>query len=87
MKLRKSSGKPSLSTDETKYTRKDKSGGIEKLTEEDFDRRVTMMKSIPLTSLQESRIRYKPFAVPAILLSDDLTKELIDSRSRINLFW
>jgi hypothetical protein len=56
MKVRKSS-KPSLSTNETKYARKDKSEGIEKLTEKDFDRRVIMMKSIPLTSLQESRIR------------------------------
>jgi hypothetical protein len=85
MKVRNSSGKPSLSTNETKYTRKDKSGGLEKLTQDDFDRRVIMMKSIPLTSLQESRIRYKPFPAHAVLLSDDLAIELIGSRCRTYL--
>jgi hypothetical protein len=86
MKVRNSRGRPNLSTDKTKYTRKDKSGGLEKLTQDDFDRRVIMMKSIPLTSLQESRIQYKRFSAHAVLFSDDLAIELIGSRCRIYLF-
>jgi hypothetical protein len=68
MKVRESIGKPSLSADKIKDMRKDKSGDIEKLTEEDFDRRIIIMKSKPFTSIQESRIRYEPFAVHAVVL-------------------
>lgn len=45
--------------DETKNTIKDKIEGIEKLTEEDFDGLVLMMKSLRITLLQESKILYK----------------------------
>ena len=52
-------GKPRVLADETKATIKDKVEGIEKLTEEDFDGLVIMMKSLRLTLLEESKDVYK----------------------------
>ena len=52
-------GKPRVLAYETKATIKDKIEGIEKLTEEDFDGLVIMMKSLRLTLLEESKDVYK----------------------------
>ena len=55
----KSEGKARGLSNETKATIKDKIEGIEKLTEEDFDGLVIMMKSLRLTLLEESKDVYK----------------------------
>jgi Ion channel len=55
----KTEGKARALTNETKATIKDKVEGIEKLTEEDFDGLVIMMKSLRLTLLKESKNVYK----------------------------
>jgi voltage-gated potassium channel Kch len=52
-------GKPRVLAYETKATIKDRIEGIEKLTEEDFDGLVIMMKSLRLTLLEESKDVYK----------------------------
>ena len=51
----KTEGKARVLANETKATIKDKVEGIEKLTEEDFDGLVIMMKSLRLTLLEESK--------------------------------
>jgi voltage-gated potassium channel Kch len=51
--------KPRVLAYETKATIKDKIEGIEKLTEEDFDGLVIMMKNLRLTLLKESKDVYK----------------------------
>jgi voltage-gated potassium channel len=55
----KSKGKARAMSSETKATIKDKIEGIEKLTEEDFDGLVVMMKSLRLTLIEESKDVYK----------------------------
>ena len=55
----KTDGKARVLASETKATIKDKVEGIEKLTEEDFDGLVVMMKSLRLTLLEESKNVYK----------------------------
>ena len=55
----KSEGKARVLANETKATIKDKVEGIEKLTEEDFDGLVIMIKSLRLTLLEESKNVYK----------------------------
>ena len=55
----KTEGKARVLANETKATIKDKVEGIEKLTEEDFDGLVIMMKSLRLTLLAESKDVYK----------------------------
>ena len=55
----KAEGKVRVLANETKATIKDKIEGIEKLTEEDFDGLVIMMKSLRLTLLEESKDAYK----------------------------
>jgi voltage-gated potassium channel len=55
----KTKDKTRVLADETKATIKDKIEGIEKLTEEDFDGLVIMMKSLRLTLLEESKDVYK----------------------------
>ena len=55
----KAEGKARVLAKETKATIKDKVEGIEKLTEEDFDGLVIMMKSLRLTLLEESKDVYK----------------------------
>ena len=55
----KAEGKARVLANETKATIKDKVEGIEKLTEEDFDGLVIMMKSLRLTLLEESKDVYK----------------------------
>ena len=50
---------PRLFGDETKTAIKDKIDGIGKLTEEDFDMLITMMKSLRRTLLEESKNLYK----------------------------
>lgn len=55
----KTEGKARVLADETKATIKDKIEGIEKLTEEDFDGLVIMMKSLRLTLLEDSKDVYK----------------------------
>ena len=55
----KAEGKARVLANETKATIKDKVEGIEKLTEEDFDGLVIMMKSLRLTLLEESKNVYK----------------------------
>ena len=57
--MSKTAGKAKALANETKATIKDKVEGIEKLTEEDFDGLVIMMKSLRLTLLEESKIVYK----------------------------
>jgi voltage-gated potassium channel len=52
-------GKPRALAYETKATIKDKIEEIEKLTEEDFDGLVIMMKSLRLSLLEESKDVYK----------------------------
>jgi voltage-gated potassium channel len=52
-------GKARVLANETKTNIKDKIEGIEKLTEEDFDGLVIMMKSLRLTLLEESKDAYK----------------------------
>ena len=54
----KAEGKARVLANETKATIKDKIEGIEKLTEEDFDGLVIMMKSLRLTLLEESKDVY-----------------------------
>jgi voltage-gated potassium channel len=51
--------RPGLVGDETKTAIKDKIEGIERLTEEDFDTLIIMMKSLHRTLLEESKILYK----------------------------
>jgi voltage-gated potassium channel len=51
----KTEGKASVLANETKVALKDKIEGIEKLTEEDFDGLVVMMKSLRLTLLEASK--------------------------------
>ena len=48
-----------LLSGETKTSIKDKIDGIEKLTEEDFNTLITMMKSLRRTLLEESKNLYK----------------------------
>lgn len=55
----KAEGKARVLAYETKTTIKDKIEGIEKLTEEDFDGLVIMMKSLRLTLLEGSKDAYK----------------------------
>ena len=55
----KAERKASVLANETKATIKDKIEWIEKLTEEDFDGLVIMMKSLRLTLLEESKDVYK----------------------------
>jgi hypothetical protein len=55
----KTDGKARAFANETKATIKDKVEGIEKLTEEDFDGLVIMMKSLRLTLLEESKDVYR----------------------------
>lgn len=55
----KTEGKARVLADETKATIKDKVEGIEKLSEEDFNGLVTMLKSLRHTLLEESRNVYK----------------------------
>lgn len=55
----KTEGKARVLADETKATIKDKVEGIEKLSEEDFNGLVTMMKSLRHTLLEESKNVYK----------------------------
>ena len=55
----KTEGKGRVLTDKTKTTIKDKIEGIEKLTEEDFNGLVIMMKSLRHTLLEESKNVYK----------------------------
>ena len=55
----KTEGKGRVLADETKTTIKDKIEGIEKLSEEDFNGLVLMMKSLRLTLLEESKDVYK----------------------------
>ena len=55
----KTEGKGRVLADETKTTLKDKIEGIEKLSDEDFNGLVIMMKSLRLTLLEESRNVYK----------------------------
>ena len=55
----KAEGKARVLANETKAAIKDKVEGIEKLTEEDFDGLVIMMKSLRLTLLEESKNVYK----------------------------
>ena len=55
----KAKGKARVLANETKATIKDKVEGIEKLTEEDFDGLVVMMKSLRLTLLEGSKDAYK----------------------------
>jgi rRNA maturation endonuclease Nob1 len=50
---------PRLLGDETKTAIKNKIEGIEKLTEEDFDALIIMMKSLRRTLLEESKFIYK----------------------------
>jgi voltage-gated potassium channel len=51
--------RPGLFGDETKIAIKDKIDGIERLTEEDFDALIIMIKSLRHTLLEESKILYK----------------------------
>lgn len=51
--------RPGLVGDETKTAIKDKIEGIERLTEEDFDTLIIMMKSLRRTLLEESKNSYK----------------------------
>ena len=55
----KAKGKARVLANETKATIKDKVEGIEKLTEEDFNGLVIMMKSLRHTLLEESKNVYK----------------------------
>ena len=55
----KAEGKARVLANETKATIKDKVEGIEKLTEEDFNGLVIMMKSLRHTLLEESKNVYK----------------------------
>ena len=55
----KAEGKARVLANETKANIKDKIEGIEKLTEEDFDGLVIMMKSLRFTLLEESKDVYK----------------------------
>jgi len=55
----KTDGKASALANETKTTIKEKVEGIEKLTEEDFDELMVMMKSLRLTLLEESKDVHK----------------------------
>jgi len=55
----KTEGKARVLANEMKTSIKDKVEGIEKLTEEDFDGLVIMMKSLRLTLLEESKDIYK----------------------------
>ena len=55
----KSDDKARVLATETKATIKDKIEGIEKLTEEDFEGLVIMMKSLRLSLLEESKDVYK----------------------------
>jgi voltage-gated potassium channel len=55
----KAEEKASILANETKATIKDRIESIEKLTEEDFDGLVIMMKSLRLTLLEESKDVYK----------------------------
>ena len=55
----KAERKASVLANETKATIKDRIESIEKLTEEDFDGLVIMMKSLRLTLLEESKDVYK----------------------------
>jgi hypothetical protein len=57
--MSKTAGKAKALANETKATIKDNVEGIEKLTEEDFDGLVIMMKSLRLTLLEESKNVYK----------------------------
>lgn len=52
-------GKLRVLASETKATIKDKVEGIEKLTEEDIEGLVIMMKSLHLTLLEQSKDLYK----------------------------
>ena len=55
----KAEGKGRMLTDETKITIKDKIEGIEKLSEEDFNGLVIMLKNLRHTLLEESKNVYK----------------------------
>ena len=55
----KTEAQPRLLGDETKTAIKNKIEGIEKLTEEDFDTLIVMIKSLRRTLLEESKISYK----------------------------
>ncbi len=54
----KTEGKARILANETKSAIKDKIEGIEKLTEEDFDGLLIMMKSLRLALLEESKVIY-----------------------------
>ena len=49
----------SIVSDETKTVIKDKIEQVEKLTDEDFDTLVIMLKSLRCTLIEESKISYK----------------------------
>lgn len=55
----KTDGKARVLANEMKATIQDKVEGIEKLTEEEFDGLMVMMKSLRLTLLEESKVVYK----------------------------
>jgi hypothetical protein len=57
--MSKTEGKGRVIANEMKATIQDKVEGIEKLTEEEFDGLMVMMKSLRLTLLQESKEVYK----------------------------
>jgi len=55
----KTDGKARVLGNETKATIQDKVEGIEKLTDEEFDGLMVMMKTLRLTLLEESKELYK----------------------------
>jgi voltage-gated potassium channel len=55
----KTEAQSGLQADETKKAIKDKIDGIDKLTEEDFDALIIMLKRLRRTLLEESKILYK----------------------------
>jgi len=58
-RLKSKTEQPSLITDEAKTTIKSKIEVIEKLTDEDFDILIVMLKSLRRTLLEESKISFK----------------------------
>ena len=58
-RLKSKTEQPSLLVDETKTAVKSKIEGIEKLTDEDFDTLIVMLKSLRCTLLEESKISSK----------------------------
>ena len=57
--MSKTEDKAGVSAKEKKATIQDKVGGLEKLTEEEFDGLMVMMKSLRLSLLEESKEVYK----------------------------